>query len=158
MNEREIWKKYARKREEEAGACPDIVDLAAYIDGTLAEEERERIERHLSRCPACLDAVLAMKNLETGPLRLDDTLRAQKVWEACVAPERTPKRMYGTPIALRVAASVLFLLIALGGYRAGVQTCVSADLTASDPIAEEMDEMAGLFDESWDLFDGEAIR
>lgn len=156
MNERELWEKYAGS-EREAGECPDIIDLAAYIDGTLSESEKERVERHLSRCPECLDAVLAMKRVESEPLHLGDTAIARDVWKRMNGETKPGIGRLRVSVALQVAASVLFLLIALGGYKAGMQTYVSTDVAASDPIGEEIDEMASLFDETWDFFDGEAI-
>ncbi|MFO7595242.1 MAG: zf-HC2 domain-containing protein [Desulfocurvibacter africanus] len=38
-------------------ACPDEQDLAAYLDGRLSPEERDRFKAHLDQCAACREAV-----------------------------------------------------------------------------------------------------
>jgi len=35
--------------------CPPLEDIAAFLDGTLAPEERERITEHLARCESCYE-------------------------------------------------------------------------------------------------------
>ena len=37
--------------------CPDAERLAAYLDGQLFPEQRERVEEHLAACEACANAV-----------------------------------------------------------------------------------------------------
>jgi Putative zinc-finger len=37
--------------------CPDDLQLAAYADGAVDDARRQRLEKHLSDCPTCLDEV-----------------------------------------------------------------------------------------------------
>lgn len=37
----------------------DEVGVAAYLDGAFSDEERQRVERHLGRCPSCYRRVTA---------------------------------------------------------------------------------------------------
>ena len=37
------------------GACPPLEDIAAFLDGALSKEERERIVAHLADCETCYD-------------------------------------------------------------------------------------------------------
>ncbi len=43
--------------------CPDANTLAGYLDGTLSEKERARIEAHLADCPECAAAVDELRDL-----------------------------------------------------------------------------------------------
>jgi len=45
-------------------------DIALYVEQTLPEHERERVESHLSDCPACVEQVAALTRL---PLIMADT-------------------------------------------------------------------------------------
>jgi hypothetical protein len=39
--------------------CPDVITLAAYLDGSHSPEERAGVETHLAHCPSCLDDLVA---------------------------------------------------------------------------------------------------
>ena len=49
-------------------ACPDAGTLAAYLDGQLFAEERERVEEHLSHCATCCSVAAAAVRFETERL------------------------------------------------------------------------------------------
>lgn len=39
-------------------ACNELVEVVTeYLEGTLAEEDRHRLEAHLEECPYCIDYV-----------------------------------------------------------------------------------------------------
>ena len=39
-------------------SCREVVELVtAYLDGALADDDRERMEAHLERCPPCVEYV-----------------------------------------------------------------------------------------------------
>jgi anti-sigma factor RsiW len=40
-----------------AATCPQLLDLAGYIDGLLVDDDAGRIELHLASCPVCLAMV-----------------------------------------------------------------------------------------------------
>jgi anti-sigma factor RsiW len=44
---------------EDEGPCPDLEELAAYLDGTLESGRRQVVIRHLARCGSCFE-VFAM--------------------------------------------------------------------------------------------------
>ena len=44
---------------ESRGPCPDVNDLAAFMDGGLTSKERETIMAHLDACPTCYNEWLA---------------------------------------------------------------------------------------------------
>ncbi|HET9765497.1 MAG TPA: zf-HC2 domain-containing protein, partial [Thermoanaerobaculia bacterium] len=45
--------------------CPDAERLAAYLDGQLFPEQRERVEEHLAACEACANAVAESVRFQT---------------------------------------------------------------------------------------------
>lgn len=66
-NEIRLWRQCAASgKGERAGACPGAVELAAYLDGGLSAEAAATLEAHLVRCPACLDAVVELRELRAG--------------------------------------------------------------------------------------------
>jgi anti-sigma factor RsiW len=61
-------------------ACNELVEVVTeYLEGTLAEEDRHRLEAHLEECPYCVDYVEQFRETisATGALTLDS-----------IAPER----------------------------------------------------------------------
>ena len=51
--------RFAKKavRPRKKPSCPSPSVLAAYIDGTLDEQEKAEIGKHIERCPDCWDKV-----------------------------------------------------------------------------------------------------
>jgi anti-sigma factor RsiW len=61
-------------------ACNELVEaVTEYLEGTLAEEDSQRLEAHLEECPYCVDYVEQFRETiaATGELSLDS-----------IAPER----------------------------------------------------------------------
>jgi anti-sigma factor RsiW len=61
-------------------ACNELVQVVTeYLEGTLAEEDRERFDAHLSECPYCVDYVEQFRETiaASGELTLES-----------IAPER----------------------------------------------------------------------
>jgi anti-sigma factor RsiW len=57
-------------------ACVDVVELITdFLEGTLPEAERERIERHLETCPGCSEYLEQMSSLAGGLGGLREGLR-----------------------------------------------------------------------------------
>jgi hypothetical protein len=51
-----------------ARGCPDEMTLAAFVDGTLPESARSRVQGHLADCEACLQHVAAAFRADESPL------------------------------------------------------------------------------------------
>jgi tetratricopeptide (TPR) repeat protein len=83
----------AQPRDAEHG-CPAPELLAAYVDGTVAANERAELERHLVACPDCRDAAFAAADLR----RTDDTL------------DNVPRRRWVTRATIALAAAAALLL------------------------------------------------
>jgi len=61
-------------------ACNELVEVVTeYLEGTLAEEDRQRLEAHLEECPYCVDYVEQFRETiaATGEMTLES-----------IAPER----------------------------------------------------------------------
>src|SRR2546423_3322904 len=104
-----------------SGRCPDAETLAAYIDGELVREQRERLEEHLAGCAECT-AVIA------GALRFQGAAEAR--------PARRAR--WRAPSA---AALVAALVAAVVGLVVGL-TLRSAP-AAHDARAELLGRVAG---------------
>jgi anti-sigma factor (TIGR02949 family) len=60
--------------------CRELIDfLAAYLDGELDPETRERFERHLSVCKSCVDYLASYR----------ETIRLGK--QACLPDDALPE-------------------------------------------------------------------
>lgn len=63
-----LWRRYRSDQEglsgsQEIAGRPDSLTLAAYLDGTLSEAERERLEIRLAHAPDDLELVLAARDV-----------------------------------------------------------------------------------------------
>jgi len=61
-------------------ACNELVEVVTeYLEGTLGDEDRQRLEAHLAECPYCVDYVEQFRETiaATGELTLES-----------IAPER----------------------------------------------------------------------
>jgi anti-sigma factor RsiW len=55
---------------QQPGECPDLGLIAAYVDGRLAESERDALHRHLAACDICTELVaetVAANEAALGP-------------------------------------------------------------------------------------------
>ena len=52
-------------------SCPDEEILAAYVEGLLPEDQRPRMEAHLSECDACLEEFKLTNSMVRGGDRFD---------------------------------------------------------------------------------------
>jgi anti-sigma factor RsiW len=115
---------------------PSEAQLDAYLDGELAAVEARELEAHLPRCPECTqfrDGRLALRaalQARVPTFQAPDALRqrVRAAVRAAVSP-RAPRRL-GAPVlgrALALAASLA--IVALGGWRLGLQRAAGETLT-----------------------------
>ncbi len=85
---------------EEKTACPSMEDIAAFIDGRLGQEEKEKIMSHLSSCGECYEIFL-------------ETVKTQE--EMAQQSRAKIKRIlyYSVPAAAIAAAAVLLIVFKL---------------------------------------------
>jgi len=91
----------AIKETQKAEECPSPEDLSAFIDGTLDEQERDRVMGHLSRCDRCYE-VFSMTH---------EMIKEEKQEATRVMIKK--KRWIYAPIAV-AAAAVLVILVKFG--------------------------------------------
>lgn len=127
---------------------PETLWLAAYLDGSLAEDEAARLEAQLVRDPALLDEMLALREtLAAGPgtAPAGVVARAQAVY----TDERSARAAAGEPLSwfghlfagwLRPAvpafAAVAVLLACAGAFELGRYQGAQMDTTQSAEVAE----------------------
>jgi len=83
--------------------CVSSTDLAAFLEGNLTGEERDRMVRHLNRCPDCFERY-------TGTARLLDTIEEEAVLsspaEVVSLPRRSRRQAWLLPLAAAILAFV----------------------------------------------------
>ena len=91
--------------------CPDMPDerLAAFCEGQSNEAERNRVQRHLERCPVCRETVAALTQ-SMDQLR-DHWQRQEEAWRQRHGGFKTP----GSGMPRRwIAAAAAGVLVASG--------------------------------------------
>ena len=53
-----LWERYKTASLKQPDQCPDDIELAAFIEGSLPAKKKESIEAHLAVCDNCLDMVI----------------------------------------------------------------------------------------------------
>jgi len=129
--------------------CNDFAERKwAYLDGTLDEADRVRVDRHLAGCKECrrLAAELegtwalldAFDEIEVSPSFVSRTLDAVKSREAARGPRRALKR------ALYAAAAVLLIGLGLMLFRPDRDAAPSPQASDAPPLAAEEDLLKNL--------------
>jgi anti-sigma factor RsiW len=70
QRERWLWEHLDPAGPASDEPCPSNLELAAFVDGRDAEQDRRRLETHLASCRDCLEAVIdatAGRSLEVPP-------------------------------------------------------------------------------------------
>jgi len=119
--DRLLWQRYvAAAGREGAGACPDAVDVAAWLEGRATPSLAERIEGHLAGCGKCLQAVEDLRAILAAP----PVAAPRRVLERAEALARAAARP--TVLWLRVGRwagmAAAAVLVAYAGFAAGVAT------------------------------------
>ncbi|MEM8909900.1 MAG: zf-HC2 domain-containing protein [Bacteroidota bacterium] len=104
--------------------CLSPEEIQRYLNQTLSEQERRRVEHHLLDCPLCSDALegfakhhpaeepLLPASLTLEALQNQGTLQASITASTAPSPRATRRRL---PIN-RIAAAILLLLLPLAAY------------------------------------------
>ncbi|MCP3905999.1 MAG: hypothetical protein GY715_20435 [Planctomycetes bacterium] len=150
-DERALWRRIAAPPNGSRGDCPPLTDLAAFIDGRLADRERAVVETHLAECPECLAAVretqaLASDESATRTFASPAVIERAKSLVPAGLPRLAPRRREPGPrVTRRVswrhvgrwgAVAACLVATCLLGYTAGAGAV--ADTTESLDLAMEM--------------------
>ena len=73
--------------------CKELIELVTdYLEGTIADAERERIEVHMGECEWCERYVEQTRELIGALGRLDDGAGDPEAWERALAAFRESRR------------------------------------------------------------------
>lgn len=116
-----------KKMTPKPGTCPDDELLAAYLEGSLTEEEKEGIEEHLVLCEKCTENIISFSEVESSYEFAEDTFATQEMVKRVkdlVKPMGTPalwEKFFSwftlfRPVPVMVAVSVILVVVAFGIY------------------------------------------
>lgn len=146
MNEKALWEQLKNDNKSSSSVCPDINELAAYIDGNLSDSEHESMEQHLNACPECLDMVLALNEMPNyeKDLNLQTISKAQALFEG----KASPGSIYDRFPSSWLVASALFIFFSFGGFFAGQNTFESSQNALELLWDEDLQPLASSLDDS----------
>jgi hypothetical protein len=104
-----IRKALLRQTGSAASSCPDENALAAYLERNLSDQERLRLEGHLSDCASCRELLaLSMRIAADEPAAVADAIRNPRE-RKLLSPSRVPLAVVAA-LVLGIGATVVFLL------------------------------------------------
>lgn len=125
MTDQELWQSLATGREGAAGTISDI-DLAAWLEGRLPEDQSQRIDRAMSDNAALRQAALELSDILGRPLPAppDRLIVRAKALVGFETEREAPNGFGGFlaslfPRGLRAAMAPLALVVAVGGFMLG---------------------------------------
>ena len=132
--------------ESTSGVCSHAELIDAYVDGAVAESEREQAERHLLECGECRNEARSLAAL--GELLAAERLEPEPLEVAVRAPSRARRRR---PLAAAAALVGLFggSLAVLAGLVPQVESATSAVAALFDFTVTVALVGAGLLEASW---------
>jgi anti-sigma factor RsiW len=88
------------------GECPTEQQIAAFVDGGLALEQRRVLERHVDECSACFDLVATLAAYAAHPVPTVET----RLRERALVPRGRSRAVRWAP-ALATAAAVVVVAV-----------------------------------------------
>ena len=85
--------------------CPDEERLLDYLEGRLSEEDRSRVEEHLSDCERCLEALVVTNGLLRSRDRFELEAVPPEVTEAAVNDEAMAISPPGALIGIQASST-----------------------------------------------------
>lgn len=136
QSDEQIYRSYLSRESTALGACPDSIELSAYLDNRCSPQEQQSIESHIAECPACLAAIseicmLFESVVEAAPQQVIDS--AKMLVEQIPIEARKLSRLR---LALHPLAAAAVLGICALGYMTGIS--FKAEALSSDQLAHEM--------------------
>jgi len=154
MNDKALWEQF-KTESETTIACPDILQLSAYMDKRLSQKEQKEIEAHLNQCEECLESTLslfALQKEKNEALPMSSILSAQKL-------VKEPIQVVNRPWTLKqgIAASLFFMIVSFAGYSTGKTTYNTNDLLVQTFLDEDITQFSTALDEELSLFNETTI-
>ena len=115
------------KLSPKPAVCPDEELLGAYLEGSLTQEERSRIEEHLVICSRCTESLILLSQLEGSYTPAQESFVTEEMVErikGLVQPPQKPALWEKVsswlpgfrPVPIMVAASVILAVVIFGIY------------------------------------------
>lgn len=156
MNGETLWRRHTDEQTGGEQTCPDLLDLAGYIDGKVSPSQRDAIEQHLSRCNTCLEHVMALRIREAEPVSSLDK-KTVLTAKAHITPRTRPVNNPLWRPVQQIAAGLLLVVVSLAGYRLGTTTCETNEQVLQVLLNEEIAPLSTLFERTPVLEDAEWI-
>ena len=127
-------------------ACPDDELLAAYHTGNLTQEERERIEEHLSVCSQCIESLISFAEVESSYDSTKKTFTTKEMVKKAKglvkAPEKPPlKEIISSwlsgfkPAQAMALATIVMAVVVFGVYYLNIPSPVISPFAKFNIIA-----------------------
>ncbi len=116
-----------------AGSCPEVLELAAFLDGRLTGAERDALEGHLAGCERCLGPVVAETQEGVPAATPPASLVARARLAVSLAPRDAPAWLW-SGLAAGVAAALV--VTSWVGFQAGRSAAESERHVARAMAAE----------------------
>jgi hypothetical protein len=131
-----IRKALLRQTGDAASSCPDENALSAYLERSLPDPERLRLESHFSDCASCRELLaLSMRITADEPAAVESPIRRPQE-RKLLSPSRVPLAVVAA-LVLGIGATVVFLLTS--EFRKGGRVEVAEQRApAAAPAAGEM--------------------
>jgi len=147
-DDRDLWRAYRRAAEADpAAAEPDATTIAAWLEGTLSDEERDAVEAFFAADAEALEAMLAVAAArEEAHLAAPAAAVHKAKTLVAAAPARRPwSRRFAwvfAPLPVRGMAAASVVVAAFAGFQLGHVTYEKA-LFAEVAVAEALTLGAG---------------
>ena len=92
--------------------CPDLETIAAYLDGQLPQDERERVAAHLAECETCYFVFTEAAQIRHGIV--EEARPAPEPTMLSSTPSAPARRIVWSSVAIVGMAAVLLLAIGVG--------------------------------------------
>ncbi len=122
--------------------CPSLIDLAAWADGRLSEDEAARIELHVARCAGCLETVAGLDLDAPADLVSERVIEAATRLVPTENPSETGGRFVFATFLRRGLAAAAAVGIAWAGYAIGTSLCESLRSGAGSAEADPAQQFA----------------
>ncbi len=115
--------------------CPDLQDLAAWVDGNVDDATRARLVEHVATCYDCFEIVSSTLEWKESEATPSPTERDGAPRESGVIPF-SPRRRFSWAAALPLAATIAVALIGWRVYAAQMKAAQSAAKVAVSAAAQ----------------------
>jgi hypothetical protein len=126
--------------EDPRADCPEIEQLAAFVDGALGSAERAQLIEHLDECDACREIVADTASLSAARLKDAEGSRAPRVRDIARPPARRRNSWVAAAGFVLVAGSGLLLWQHQRDFTSEALTRITKVESVRDSLGKEWNE------------------